>query len=313
MRRCVRAERAHDGRVRKTIGVVLGLLTLTSAGAARAEPPIADEVVWRPEWKRFHPAEYVLTGAMIAGTAAIIVLTEDGTPNWRGPILFDKPVRNELRASTPEGRQTAQTLGDAFYYGGLAYPFVVDALAVTLVGHQKPDVAGQMVLIDAEAFAITGFLSFLSNATIRRERPYVRECGAGKDPGFPDCDKPGQAEGFFSGHTAIAYTGAALTCSHHAHLPLYGTNGVGGTITCVAMLTGATVGGVARVYADKHYLTDVLAGAAVGLASGLVVPWLHYRGGRGAEATASSESDLHVFPVPILSLDGGGLGAAGIF
>lgn len=286
------------------------------AATARAESPPndADALAWRPEWKRFQPAEYVLTGALFAGTAAFIVFGEDGTPNWRGPILFDEAVRNGLRAETPEGRRTAQTLGDAFYYGGLAYPFVVDVVAVTLVGHRSPDVAAQMALIDAEAFAITGFLSFLSNATLRRERPYVRDCGAGKaDPRFPDCETGGQGEGFFSGHTAIAYTGAALTCSHHAHLPLYGTSSVGGTITCVAMMTGATVGGVARVYADKHYLTDVVAGAAFGLASGFIVPWLHYRGGPRAETAASRGSDLHVFPVPILSLDGGGLGAVGIF
>lgn len=276
-------------------------------------PPLApDGVDWRPEWKRFQPVEYVITGAMIAGTAAFILFGKDGEPNWRGPILSDGAVHDELRATTSDGRRTAQTLGDAFYYGGLAYPFVVDALAVTLVGHGKADVAGQMTLINTEAFAITGFLSFLSNATIRRERPYARQCGPGQEnPNFPDCDKPGQAEGFFSGHTAIAYTGAALTCSHHAHLPLYGKSGVGGTITCVTMLAGATVGGVARVYADKHYLSDVIVGAGIGMASGLIVPWLHYRSGGHAEATASS--DFHVFPVPILSMDGGGMGAVGSF
>jgi hypothetical protein len=253
---------------------------------------------------------------MIVGTAGFILFGEDAAPNWRGPILFDEGARNELRASTHGGRRTAQTVGDAFYYGGLAYPFVVDALAVTLIARREPDVAAQMTLMDTEAFAITGFLSFLSNATIRRERPYARECGPGKpDQVFPDCQKPGQAEGFFSGHTAIAYTGAALTCSHHAHLPLYGKSGVGGTITCATMLAGATVGGIARVYADKHYLSDVVVGAAIGLTSGLVVPWLHYRGGNRTEgaAAATPTSDLHVFPVPVLSLDGGGLGAAGIF
>lgn len=279
-------------------------------------PPVARrEVRWRPEWKRFQPVEYALTGALVAGTAAFIVFGKDGEPNWHGPILFDEAARNELRASTPEGRRTAQTLGDAFYYGGLAYPFVVDVLAVTLIGHGKPDVAAQMTLIDAEAFAITGFLSFLSNATIRRERPYVRECGPGKpDQVFPDCEKPGHGEGFFSGHTGIAFTGAALTCSHHANLPLYGESGIGGTITCITMLAGATVGGVARVYADKHYLTDVVTGAGIGLASGLIVPWLHYRGGgKDAGETTAKRSDLHVFPMPMLSTDGGGMGAAGIF
>ncbi len=275
----------------------------------------SDVVAWQPSWKRFRPAEYALTGALVAGTAAFIVFDEDPAPSWTGPILFEKGVRNALRLSSPEGRRNAQTLGDAFYYGGLAYPFVVDVLAVALIAHQKPDVAAQMTLINAEAFAITGFLSFLSNATIRRERPYVRECGPGKpDQVFPDCERPGHAEGFFSGHTAIAYTGAALTCSHHANLPLYGKSRVGGTITCVAMLAGATVGGVARLYADKHYAADVIVGAGIGLASGFLVPWFHYRGG-GTEAPPSTArgSGVSVLPVPLLSLAGGGVGVVGIF
>jgi membrane-associated phospholipid phosphatase len=300
------------------VGVVLGVLATlaTSSVASAAEPGVDNEIAWRPSWKRFQPAEYVLTGTLIAGTAAFILFgNPDAEPNWRGPILFDKGVRNGLRLDTPDGRRAAQTVGDAFYYGGLAYPFLVDVLAITLVAHQKPDVAAQMALIDAEAFAITGFLSFLSNATIRRERPYVRECGAGKpDQVFPSCEKGGQGEGFFSGHTAIAYTGAALTCSHHANLPLYGQSGVGGTITCIAMLAGATAGGTARVLADKHYATDVIVGAAIGLASGLLVPWFHYRGGgeRAADLSAKA-SPLRVVSVPLLSLDGGGVGAFGIF
>ncbi|MDB4934257.1 MAG: uncharacterized protein JWP87_1229 [Labilithrix sp.] len=293
------------------------------APPAPLEPPSVEptasrnsEVAWRPSWKRFSTAEYILTGALFAGTAAFVFLGDpDAEPNWRGPILFDKGVRNGLRLSTRDGRRAAQTVGDAFYYGGLAYPFLVDVVAVTLIGHQKPDVAAQMALIDAEAFAITGFLSFLSNATIRRQRPYLRECGAGKpDQGFPACETGGQGEGFFSGHTAIAYTGAALTCSHHAHLPLYGKSGAGGTIACISMLAGATAGGTARLLADKHYATDVLVGAGIGLASGFLVPLLHYRGGNDAAAEASAKpSDLRVMPVPMLSLDGGGMGAVGIF
>ncbi len=279
---------------------------------ATVTPARNDEVAWRPTWRRFTAPEYVLTGSLIAGTAAFIFFgNSDAEPNWKGPILFDKAVRNGLRATTARGRQTAQTVGEAPYLGGLLYPFVVDVVAVTLIGHQKPDVAAQMALIDAEAFAITGFLSFLSNATLRRERPYKRECGEGRgDPGFPGCEKAGQGEGFFSGHTAIAFTGAALTCSHHANLPLYGKSRVGGTIACIASLAGATAGGISRLYADKHYLTDVIVGAGVGLASGFIVPWFHYREGSTAPAQASA---VQVLPIPMLSLDGGGAGVIGIF
>ncbi len=90
---------------------------------------------------------------------------------------------------------------------------------------------------------------------------------------------------------------------------------MGGTITCVAMLVGATAGGAARLLADKHYATDVIAGAGIGLASGFLVPWFHYhRRGNTSETPASaSASTLRVRPVPMLSLEGGGVGALGIF
>ena len=44
-----------------------------------------------------------------------------------------------------------------------------------------------------------------------------------------------------------------------------------------AGLTLATLTGYLREAADKHYLSDVLTGAAVGAAVGWAIPYLHYR------------------------------------
>ena len=41
--------------------------------------------------------------------------------------------------------------------------------------------------------------------------------------------------------------------------------------------TAAAATGYFRMAADKHWLTDVLTGAATGTAVGLLVPWLHRR------------------------------------
>jgi membrane-associated phospholipid phosphatase len=187
---------------------------------------------------------------------------------------------------------------------------LVDVVAVTWIGHGAADTAGQMALIDTEAFAITGFLSFVSNATIRRTRPYLRECAAGKpDPGFPTCGPGGRSESFFSGHTGIAFTGAMLTCMHHVQLPLYGESRIGGAVACGSMMVGAMATGAARIMADKHYASDVLVGAAIGLASGFLVPWLHYRGGPQQQETGS----IRLFPAPFAAPSGGGMGVVGVF
>ena len=66
---------------------------------------------------------------------------------------------------------------------------------------------------------------------------------------------------------------------HHAHLPLYGS-AAGDAAACAVALLAAGTTGTLRVVSDNHYASDVLLGAAIGLGSGLGLPWLlHYRGG----------------------------------
>jgi membrane-associated phospholipid phosphatase len=72
----------------------------------------------------------------------------------------------------------------------------------------------------------------------------------------------------------MSFTAAGLSCLHHAELELHGK--AGDTLACAFMLSGATLTGISRVAADRHYLTDVITGAAVGTFSGAVVPWLMY-------------------------------------
>lgn len=273
------------------------------------------EVAWDPGWPVFSVPEFVLTGGLVLGTGAFIFFGKEGEPNWRGPILFDLPIRDALRPNSPVARKNAQLVSNVFYYGGLAAPFVVDVLGAALIAHRSPKVAAQMALIDLEAFSISGFLSFLSNATIRRERSYMRECGPGKpNPVFPDCEVAGQSEGFFSGHTAIAFTGTALTCMHHANLPLYGTSGTGGTIACVGAMGGASAEAVLRLVADKHYATDVIVGAGVGLAAGFIVPWLHYRARPNlTDGATERQAAVQWMPAPLISPTTVGVGALGRF
>jgi membrane-associated phospholipid phosphatase len=86
---------------------------------------------------------------------------------------------------------------------------------------------------------------------------------------------------FPSGHTARSFNAAAT---------LYNRQGAAIGIPAFAV---ASLVGVARVKADKHFWTDVLAGAAIGTASGLLIthnrpdgepksalmPWVDSHGG----------------------------------
>ena len=94
--------------------------------------------------------------------------------------------------------------------GAVAFPFVVDTLLVAGVIHGAPDVALEMFAMNLQSFALTG-AAVLTAQKLGRERPAARGCE--EDPDYHQkcgSDK-GLSESFFSGHTAIAFTGAGLT------------------------------------------------------------------------------------------------------
>src|SRR5207249_2275303 len=82
---------------------------------------------------------------------------------------------------------------------------------------------------------------------------------------------------FYSGHTSATATMAAAggtiaTLRGYRLAPL-----VWGTGAALSAFTGYL-----RIAADKHYLTDVLAGAAIGAAVGILVP-LTFHGRRSED------------------------------
>lgn len=74
---------------------------------------------------------------------------------------------------------------------------------------------------------------------------------------------------FFSAHSSLTFsiavsTGVVASRRHYRLAPVVWTVGIG----------VATVTGYLRIAADKHYASDVLVGAAFGVASGFVIPRL---------------------------------------
>jgi membrane-associated phospholipid phosphatase len=120
----------------------------------------------------------------------------------------------------------------------------------------------------AEAFCLTfGTKDLLKNAIIRY-RPYMYSGG------IPDGMTADYYNSFPSGSTALAFLSAGfLSAAFSAEYP--------DSKWKIPVITGAytLAAGVAacRIVSGSHFLTDVLAGAAIGSLYGWVIPALHKR------------------------------------
>ena len=101
---------------------------------------------------------------------------------------------------------------------------------------------------------------------------------------------------FFSGHTATA---AAISATA-AYWAVRDGSATRTALTVAAGVALTSAIGVERVRAGKHFLTDVLVGAAAGAVVGTLTPWL-----RGERATGRDSPAANVTPAA--------LGLAGVF
>jgi membrane-associated phospholipid phosphatase len=279
-------------------------------GASRAEAA-DDKVEWHEEWPRFRaategPATVAFLGASYAEDRW---LTGPDSPHWTGAILLDNQIRGLLRGRSNHLQHVATTYADVGYTTLTLFPYFDVAIALGV--HRSPDVALQMFLIDAQSLSFTSSVTLFTKWAVGRQRPYARDCPPGSKAtvGTHGCGTSYDNIGFFSGHSSATFTGAALTCVHHQHLPLYG-GGLPDSWACLWALTGASATAVLRIVSDDHYASDVLMAAGVGMVSGYVLPsLLHYGFGRKSKGMRADSTQW----VPtLLPIEGGlGLGVAG--
>jgi membrane-associated phospholipid phosphatase len=249
-------------------------------------------------YKRVHRAEGIAAGALAFGAIAVIPI--DPKRRWVGDNTFDAWFGGRLLAPK-SARHKYATASDVLAGVSIGVPILVDLVGVVLIGDRNRDVGLQMFAIQAQAFALSGFVTNLVKLSGR-----ARPCAVDGD-----CASDADAnESFFSGHASLAFTGAGLTCAQHVHLRLFGR--AGDATTCAGILATATVASVFRVVSNKHWMTDVLTGAGVGLISGWLMPWLmHYRHDMSERASSKRR---HLYSIAPFGGSGSvGLSAAGSF
>jgi membrane-associated phospholipid phosphatase len=133
--------------------------------------------------------------------------------------------------------------------------------------------AGEALLMVEEAFILNTALTRLAKEIVHRPRPFNYNPDVPIDPKL---SKDARFS-FFSGHTSstasLAFSSAFIWSAYHPNSrwkPLVWTG---------AAVYPAVVGWL-RIKGGKHFLSDVLAGYAVGALTGWFIPYIHQKKSR---------------------------------
>lgn len=128
--------------------------------------------------------------------------------------------------------------------------------------------AKKIGVLGSEAFLLSYGLTNLAKVSVKRNRPFVF------NPEVPIEEKlsPDSRLSFFSGHTSAASTATFFTAKIWTD---YHPDSRWKPVVWTAAATIPAVTGYLRVKAGKHYVSDVMAGYAVGALVGYFVPHFH--------------------------------------
>jgi membrane-associated phospholipid phosphatase len=228
---------------------------------------------WHHHWKTVGVPEYAITGVLGATALGVeLLIKPEGAADWNTPILFDSAVRDALRIGSASGRETAKDLSDVLFFVSIAHP-LVDDLVFAWWLRESPQVAWQMFVINAQAYAFTLAANVVTKRLTGRARPWAEDCD--ERPLDARCASGEGYRSFYSGHAAVTATGAGLICAHHTQLSLY-RNDYLDTGACITAVLGTALTGALRIASDNHWASDVVIGHLMGYFAGYLYPTLMY-------------------------------------
>jgi membrane-associated phospholipid phosphatase len=252
------------------------LAAMVLAPAALADPP---------------PLRYDgrVDGALAAGGVALWVSSElakgrlaPSSCRWCAENGLDAGARDLLLWDRPA---RAARASDVLAFGVLPAGIAAhQLLAARAAGDAKEGLVD--LLIVAEAAALSMDLNQIVKLSAGRQRPFVHHAGAGRSPEADD------NVSFYSGHATLTFTLAAAAGTVSDLRGYRGAPYVWGA----GMTLAATVSYL-RMAGDKHYLSDVLTGAALGTAAGVALPRLMH--GR-KDGTAASTATVTAAPLGVV-------------
>ncbi len=231
-------------RVAARLAAFVSLVAIpASPVAAFAQNSVADTAVRRVDI--FSRRDAITAAVFVLGTAAIMPLDRHiAEQSQRSSLQNSSALDHTMTTFRVIGEPGSIVLAGATYiYGRTA---------------NSPRSA-ELGLRTIESIGAAGITTVLIKGIVGRGRPYVvsdtnpRDYRAGR--GFRD----DSYTSFPSGHVTVAFAAASTASQEISYLWPDASH-----LWTPALFTAASLVGVARIYEDKHWASDVIAGAAVG-------------------------------------------------
>jgi len=239
---------------RATVALLLGaLMSLVPARAGaqdKHETTSASDSTNRPAL--FTRADPWILGGFIAGAAAI--------------RPFDRQIANEIREPGAQNNRTAAHAAKVFNFLGSPGTLIggVALYGVGRIGHF--DRVADLGLHGTEAIVVSAGITYVIKGLAGRQRPSHAGVNDPDDFNFGGGFTSGGGTSFPSGHATAAFAAATVvTLETHRWWPK------STWYIAPVMFGGASMVGVARLYSNAHWASDVIMGAGIGTLTGLKV------------------------------------------
>ena len=186
----------------------------------------------------------------------------------------DETVRAFVQKHRADFLNSAASMDDYFFYFSAAA--MTTSYLYGLIG--KDNYARNLGLQLGEAMFYTGVTTFLFKVSFGRSRPYRNEGNHEFD--FFQFDDSKQS--FASGHAAISFAFSTVVAGQKESF-----------FWKAAWMTAAGLVASARIYNDKHWLSDVIMGSSIGYFFGRFVVDAHKN---------ELQSPTEIIPLPIINL-----------
>jgi membrane-associated phospholipid phosphatase len=247
----------------RAVSLIASAVILCSTNIAQAMETISSE-----SYFQLHPLADLAT-LSLSSSAIVLPMTLDHAKYWEEPLGSPDDINWLDHFALNRWSPNIARFADLMAGGSIVLPLSF-ALFDTLHNHHTKDYFLDEAGVFTESVLVTIGVTEIAKHLLPRPRPYVY----GQQAPEEDREKTDAYLSFWSAHAAV--TACALTS--FAYIQMKDNPGKATTkLAVVGALTVIPTVGVLMVLSGHHFPSDVLVGAGVGTALGLLIPYLHLR------------------------------------